>query len=170
MQTAMKSLALSAFAIFGLVVAPSEAAAGLCGSSCISCEGAPSPDYKTGDGTAGHQTYKLFCTTGACTRCSFEEQLATTASERRASLAGRIRSSRRGTLEPIVAENRSRLRVDASRSILAVLGGCDGKTVQSIVVLNAEQLTILRRAGVASLASHYASLRTQPTARLALAR
>lgn len=156
---------LRVFLVVGLMfvavsVGARDATAGLCGGSCISCEGAPSPDYKTGDGSGGHQRYKLFCTQPTCSACNIADELARTSAEAPGSIAARLRAADSEGLERMVRENRSNLRLDASRGMAVILGGCDGKSVASVVVLNSEQLDALRTIGVQSLASHFAELQS----------
>lgn len=155
----------------GLMLTPSMAAAdGLCGTVCVACEGAPSPDYKTGDGTLGHSQYKLFCTQGACASCEGGQTFATRRGERRDAVASQLRASRPSEFSRLATQHRSTLRLDSARRLLVVLGGCDGRSVVSIASLNAEQLAVLERVGIASLASHFEFVRSRSVAVVASAR
>lgn len=163
MSKVIRALTFLVGLVLGVSTTPSVAYAdeGLCGTSCIACEGAPSPDYKTGSGHLGHATYKLFCTQGNCSSCGNAEQFATRAGERRNALASRLRVSLPSEFARLALQHRSALRIDGSRRLLVVLGGCDGNAVVSVVSLNARQLAALEGIGVASLASHYESRRSR---------
>lgn len=152
--------AMFAFACFA-IPRMAEAKEGFCGGLCLKCEGAPAPDYKYGS-VGGHATYRAFCTQGSCTTCNVE--LTKTASERSNSIAMKLKAATPSELVRLVAQHKFRIRVDESRSIAVVLGGCDGNAVESIIVLRPGQLADLRGLKVATLTSHLAFLRERQKA------
>lgn len=132
----------------GPLTSAARAEGGKCGNHCMSCQGAPNPDWHYGAGSGGGYAY--YCTRGPCAGCSFfpTSRIDSTSTE---AIVERLRFASSDRIEEWVAMYRSRLRYLPSRNAIAVMGGCEGRKVETIVTLDNARLSRLVASGIPRL-------------------
>lgn len=131
--------------IFALSTASSTLPAQTCGASCLTCVGAPSPDYKYGGGASGTR-YLAFCKLGGCSSCGFT--LKKQSSEQASALVTALRTAPAPELLKLLGRSGSRVRLLPTRNLAVVLGGCNQDAVERVVSLSVEKTRLLAEAGI----------------------
>jgi hypothetical protein len=161
MRPTRKLLAI-AIALFASLTAGRnlEAQVQRCGADCEPCEGAPS-QWVQGGGSQTGAKYLLYCVPGSsCTKCdagpvTLRDQVQPVTNTMLASL----RSGSRDQFSELVRSHAETLRYSSRLGAIVVLGGCDGKTVQTVLRLNQSQRSWLAGLGLQTFEAHLAALR-----------
>lgn len=145
-----------AVAVLVLSLTASESAmAQTCASFCLPCVGAPSPDWVYGGGAAHGSPYLAYCTMGGCSACGVE--LEKSRNERPEDVLSRLRSAPENEFNAIVRASVNRILVHREKSMVVVLGGCDGKAVVGVTFLSRDRIAAIEKRGAQSLKAFLAT-------------
>jgi len=134
-----------------------------CGAYCLDCVGGPSPDWVYGGGAGHGAPYLSYCTTGGCSRCAVS--LEKTRNERPEDVLSRLRAAPETEFNAIVRSSGNRLLVHREKSMVVVLGGCDGKAVVGVTFLSPERIAYIEQQGALSLKAFVTSARAAAVSR-----